>query len=131
VQVSPLTVSSVNGPSQCPGWPVFPSLHTRTSEFRGRSWISLVRGPLRVHRASVTCRLARILRISAIALLIAAARCITIGAGGSDLAMRGYTPKTSRVGTSPLGLAVSLRALKAICSTISLLIPGSSTQRIW
>ena len=36
VQVSPSTISSVNGLSQCPSWPVLPSLYTRTGELKGR-----------------------------------------------------------------------------------------------
>ena len=65
-------------------------------------------------KASVTCRLARSLRISSIAFLTAAARCITIGEGASKLVMWGSAPNTSRVGTSPLGPMELLIALKAI-----------------
>ena len=45
----------------------------------------------------------------------------------SNLTIRGYTPNTNSIKINLLGLAVSLIALNAIYSTISLLILGIST----
>jgi hypothetical protein len=56
---------------------------------------------------------------------------VTEGDGASNSAIRGYAPKTSNVGTSPLGLAVSLIALNTICSTMSLSMSGISVVIIW
>ena len=53
------------------------------------------------------------------------ARYITIGEGISSSAIYRYAPNTSKVGTRPSRLAVSLRALNAIYRAVSLLIPGS------
>ena len=58
------------------------------------------------------------------AFLIAFARYIINGDSTSNLTIWGYTPNTNSVGTNLLGLAVSLIALNAICSTISLSISG-------
>jgi hypothetical protein len=55
---------------------------------------------------------------------------MTVGEGASSSVIRRYTPNTSRVGTRPSRLVVSLRALNTICRTTSLLIPGSSTTMI-
>ena len=41
-----------------------------------------------------------------------------------NLTIRGYTPNTNSIKTNPLGLVVSLMALNAIYSAISLLILG-------
>ena len=54
------------------------------------------------------------LRISLIALCTAVARAAIDGDGGEVFASRGFVPKTRRVGTRPLGPAVSLTALTAI-----------------
>jgi hypothetical protein len=81
-------------------------------------------------RASTTCRFARSLQISAIAFFTAFARYVTVSEGASSSVIRGYAPNTSKVGTRPSGLAVSLRALNAICRAASLLILSSSTIMI-
>ena len=56
---------------------------------------------------------------------------MTIGNGASDSTIQGYTLKTSKIGTRPLGLAELLIALKAICRPISLLISSISVIIIW
>jgi hypothetical protein len=53
---------------------------------------------------------------------IASALLVTKEEGGFILVSREYTPKTSKVGIMPSGLAESLIALTAICNIISLLI---------
>ena len=61
---------------------------------------------------------------SFIAFLNAIARYITVGEGVLDFVIWGYAPNTNSVGirlSSPVELLI---ALKAICSIISLLIPG-------
>jgi hypothetical protein len=78
--------------------------------------------------ASATCRSVYILRISAIAFFIIFA--CYIGEGTSSSVIRRYTPNTSKVGTRPFGLVVSLRALNTICRVIFLSIPGSLTTMI-
>ena len=65
------------------------------------------------------------------AFFTAFARCVTVGEGASSLAIHGYAPNISKVGTRPSRPVVSLRALNAIYRAISLLIPGSSTAIIW
>jgi hypothetical protein len=70
------------------------------------------------------------LRISAIAFFTIFACYITIGKGVFSSVIRGYTPNTSKIGTRPSGLVVSLRALNVICKIISLSIPGSWTIMI-
>ena len=57
-------------------------------------------------------------------------RCVTVGEGISSLAIYRYALNTSKVGTRPSGLAVSLKALNAIYRAISLSILGSSTAII-
>jgi hypothetical protein len=56
---------------------------------------------------------------------------VTVGDSASDSTIRGYVLNTSNVGTSLLGLVVLLRALSAICNTMSLLILGILTVIIW
>jgi hypothetical protein len=131
VHVSPLTVSRLYGPSQCPAWPIFPSLHTKTGEFGSRSWTVSVFGLFRMLNALATCRSTRSLRISAMAFFTAFAHCVTVGEGASSSVIRRYAPNTSKVGTRPSGPAVLLRALNAICRAASLSILGSSTTMIW
>ena len=55
---------------------------------------------------------------------------ITVGKGVSSLAIRGYAPNISKVGTRLSGLAVLLKALNTIYKATSLLILGSSTTII-
>jgi hypothetical protein len=83
-----------------------------------------VLGPLRILSASATWRSACIFFTSSIAFLNAVARYITIGEGALDSVIRGYALNTNSVGIRPSGPVESLIALKAICSTISLSIPG-------
>jgi hypothetical protein len=52
---------------------------------------------------------------------------MTIGEGTSSSVIRGYMPNTSKVGTRPSRLVISLKALNTIYRTIFLLILGSST----
>src|SRR5436190_24348004 len=103
---------------------MFPSLHTSMGEFGGKLWIALVLGPFRVFDASAIWRSARSFCTSAIAFLIAFAHCVTDGDGASDLTIRGYALNMRSVGTSPSGPAVSLMALNAICSAMSLSMSG-------
>jgi hypothetical protein len=65
--------------------------------------------------------------ISTIAFLIIFARYITNGDSTSNLTIWGYTPNTNSIRTNPLGPAVSLIALNAIYSAMSLLILGILT----
>jgi hypothetical protein len=81
-------------------------------------------------RVSATCRFAHSLRISAIAFFTTFARYVTVSEGASSLVIRGYALNTSKVGTRPSGLAVSLRALNAICRAASLSILSSLTIMI-
>ena len=52
VHISPLTISRLYSPSQCPAWPVFPSLHTKTGEFGSKSYTTSVLGLLHIFKAS-------------------------------------------------------------------------------
>jgi hypothetical protein len=83
-----------------------------------------VLGLLRILSASVTWRSAYIFFTSSIAFLNIIARYITVGEGISDSIIRGYALNTNSVGIRPSSPIESLIALKAICSAISLLIPG-------
>ena len=74
--------------------------------------------------ALAICRLACSLCISAIAFLIAAVHYATVEDSASNLTIQGYMLNTSSVGTNPLGPAVLLIALNAICNAMSLLILG-------
>ena len=56
--------------------------------------------------------------------------CVTIGEGASSSVIYRYALNTSKVGTRPSRLVVSLRALNAICRATSLSILGSSTTII-
>jgi uncharacterized membrane protein YuzA (DUF378 family) len=58
-------------------------------------------------------------------------RYITISEGVLDFVIQGYTPNTNSVGIRPFSLVELLIALKAICSTISLSIPGISEVIMW
>ena len=60
------------------------------------------------------------------AFLIAFARWATVGEDKSILTRYKYTPKTSRISTSPSGPAISLKILNIIYKTIFLSISGSS-----
>ena len=72
------------GPVHFPLWPAFPSLYTSTGEFNGTLQIGITDSPFHWLRASLTCLVARILEISAIAHLIAIARCVIVSVGGSN-----------------------------------------------
>jgi hypothetical protein len=65
------------------------------------------------------------------AFLIAIARVVMDGAGGSSSVMRGNAPKTSRVGIKPLGPAESLTAFTAICRQTSFSACVSSTMMLY
>ena len=84
----------------------------------------MVFGLFRLLRAVVTCRFALIFWSLVIAFLIAAACCITIGAGESYSVIRGYALYTSSVGIRLSRPVVLLIALKAIYNAISRLISG-------
>ena len=84
----------------------------------------MVFGPFRLLRAVITCRFALIFWSSVIAFLIAAARCVTIGASKLYSVIRGYALYTSSIGIRLSGLVVLLIALKAIYNAISRLISG-------
>jgi len=58
------------------------------------------------------------------AFLNAIAHYITIGKSMSDSIIQGYSLNTNSMGIRPSGPAESLITLKAICSAISLSIPG-------
>ena len=108
-----------------------PSLHTRTGEFGGKSWIISILGLFCIFNVSATYYSAYSLQISIMAFFTAFAHYITVGEGISSLAICRYAPNTNKIGTRPFKPAVSLRALNAIYRVISLLIPSSSTAIIW
>ena len=131
VHISPLTVSRLYSPSQCPAWPIFPSLYTRTGEFSDKLYTTSVLGPLHIFKASTIWCLAHSFWISTMAFLITFAYYVTDSNSTSNLTIWGYTLNTNSVGTNLLGLVVLLMALNAICSAMSLLISGISTVIIW
>jgi len=65
------------------------------------------------------------------AFLNAIACCVTVGKGVLDFVIQGYALNTNNVGIRPSGSAKLLIALKAICSTISLSIPGTLEVIMW
>lgn len=91
-------------------------LQTNTSDPIIKSCILSTRGPLRWRSVSLTWRVACIFESSCIAFLIALARCVITGEGGSESESRGYAPNTRRVGISPFGPAVSLTAFTVSCN---------------
>ena len=88
-------------------------------------------GLLYILSVSITWRSAYIFFTSSMAFLNAIIRYITISEGILNSIIRGYTPKTNSVGIRLSSPAESLIALKAICSTISLSIPGILEVIIW
>ena len=58
------------------------------------------------------------------------ARCVTVGKGISNLAIRGYTLNTNKVNTRLFRLAVLLKALNTIYRAVFLLILSSLTTII-
>ncbi len=131
VYISPLTVSRLYSLSQCPAWPIFPSLYIKTGEFSGKSYTISVLGLLHIFRVSTIWRSVYSFWISTMAFLIIFTCCVTDGDSISDLTIRGYILNTNSIGTNPLGLVVSLMALNAIYNVISLLILRISTVIIW
>ena len=81
-------------------------------------------GLLRILSTSATWRSAYIFFTSSMAFLNAITCYIIIGKGASDSVIQEYTLNINSVGIRPSGPIELLIALKAICSTISLLIPG-------
>jgi len=65
------------------------------------------------------------------AFLIAFTHCVINSDGASNSTIWGYAPNTNSVKTNPLGPVMSLMALNAICSAMSLLISGILTVIIW
>ncbi len=65
------------------------------------------------------------------AFLIVFAHYITNSDGVFNSTIQGYILNINSVGTNPLGLIVSLMALNAICSAMSLLILKILTVIIW
>ena len=65
------------------------------------------------------------------AFLNAIACCVTVSEGVLDSVIQGYTLNTNSISIRLSGPAESLIALKAICSAISLLIPGISEVIMW
>ena len=61
----------------------------------------------------------------------AIARYITVGEGTLDFIIWGYAPNTNSVGIRPSGPVKLLIALKAICSVMSLSIPGILKVIMW
>jgi hypothetical protein len=114
VHVSPSTVSRLYGLSQCPAWPVFPSLYTKTGEFGSRLWTAFVLGLLRMFNALATCCSARSLQISTIAFFTAFVYCVTNSNGASNSTICRYVLNTSSIRTSPSRPVVLLIALNAI-----------------
>jgi hypothetical protein len=84
--------------------------------------VAIVFGPLRIARASLTCRLAYNRRTSLVAARITSALLAIVSDGGSISVILRYKPKTSNVRTIPSGPAESLTALTAIYKIISLSI---------
>ena len=83
-------------------------------------------GPLRILSESVTWHSTFIFLTSSMAFLNAIAYYVTIGEGVLDSIIQRYTLNTNSVGVRLSGPIKSLITLKAICSAISLLIPGIS-----
>ena len=65
------------------------------------------------------------------AFLNAITRYIIIGKGMLDFIIQGYALNTNSIGIRPSGPIELLIALKAICSAISLSIPGILEVIIW
>ena len=110
IQVSPSILRSLYGLFH----PFF-SLHTRTSDYKGRSNVLTVFGLFFIVSASLIWRLAFKCLSSVIAVRTASALLIIEAEGALDRVIRGYALNISRVGTSPFGPAVSFTALTAIC----------------
>jgi hypothetical protein len=73
-------------------------------------------------KASATCCFIYSLQISTIAFFTAFTHYITVSKGAFSSVIYRYVLNTSSIRTKPFKLAVLLRALNAIYSTISLLI---------
>ena len=102
-----------------------PSLYTKISKFRSRSWIVLVLGPFRIFNILATYYSIYSLQISTIAFFTAFTHYITVGKGIYSLAIYRYAPNTNKVNIKLFRPVVLLKALNAIYRTISLLIPSS------
>ena len=88
-------------------------------------------GLLRILSISVTWCFIYIFFTSSIAFLNVIACCVTVSKGILDSVIWGYALNTNSVGIRPSGPAESLIALKAIYSTISLLIPNILEVIMW
>ena len=131
VYISPLIFSKLYGPTQYLNCPVLPFLQTNIRELRGRLQITVVLGPLCMLNISITQCSTCIFFTSFIAFLNVITRCVTIGEGTLNSAIQGYALNTNSMGirlSSPVKLLI---ALKAICNTMSLLIPSILEVIMW
>jgi len=109
IQVSPSIPRSLYSPF----YPFF-SLHTRTSDYKGRSNVLTIFGPFFIVNTSLIWRLTFKCLSSVITVRTASALLIIEAEGALNRVIRKYALNTSRVGTSPFGPAVSFTALTAI-----------------